>query len=390
MFLYIKKQILSFSLLSINEKLILLLVFSIFLPSIPNYPFQPSAIVTIFISIFILINKERRITVFKNMHSPVIIILLILLLVVPLYYKNYYGLLVGLLIDFYFIIALYARSFMTAKLFEKICDLCCSLSILCASFGLIQRFTYRPTLSTPFLRVPSTFFNPNFYAYIIELVILIAVYRLLIDKKYKLFYLLTIALNLGALFLTDCRSAWLGLFFGVIVIFIILKKPIHSIITIMVTVTITASAYIFPWLIPRLFMIERASSKRMDIWIKAMQDFYAHPFFGRGMLAYYQVSGDIITPHAHDIFIDILECFGSIGTLALLIYFVYMIINMKKNFKLGDFQQKAAIAFVCGILSCTLVHGITDVPYVGIQTGALLFILMTARSAKTEVDKKEE
>jgi O-antigen ligase len=382
MLLYIKRQIASFRLSSISEKLILILVISIFLPSIPYYPFQPSALVTIFTAIFILINKERRITVYKTMHSPIIIVFFVLLLIVPLYYKNYFGFLVGFLLDLYFIIALYARSFMTIRFFEKICCVCCTLSIFCAIIGIIQK------ISGAFDRATAVFFNANFYAYIIELVIIVAVYRLLTDKKYKLFYLLTIAINLGAIFLTDCRSAWLGMFFGVFVIFIILKKPIHSIISTIIALTITASVYIFPWLIPRIFMIERASSIRIHIWIRAMQDFYAHPFLGRGMLAFYQVSGNIITPHAHNIFIDMLECFGIIGSIALLIYLVYMIINMKKNFKSGDFQQKASIAFAFGIMCCTLVHGITDVPYVGIQTGALLFILMTARSAKTEVDNE--
>jgi hypothetical protein len=55
---------------------------------------------------------------------------------------------------------------------------------------------------------------------------------------------------------------------------------------------------------------------------------------------------------------------------------------MKHKFKTGSFQTKAAIAFVVGILCCTFVHGITDVPYDGIQTGALFFILLTARSAQ--------
>jgi O-antigen ligase len=375
---FIKRQILFIHSMSTGAKLLVLLIFSIFLPSFPYYPFQPSVIVTISMILFIMLHSKRRKVVFNNMHSPLIIVFFILLLAVPLFYKNYYGLLCGLLLDFYFIIALYARSFMTINLFKKICDICCSMSIFCAIIGIIQKLT------GSYDRVPSVFFNTNFYAYIIELVVIIAVYRLLTDKKYRLFYIAIITINFIAIFLTDCRSAWLGLFFGIFIIFAMLKKPIHMIVLAVIAVAITASVFMLPWLIPRIFLLEMASSIRMNIWVKAMQDFFAHPLFGRGMLAFYQISGDFITPHAHNIFIDILECYGIIGAAIILFYFIKMIIDMKRNFKAGNFQIKAAIAFASGIMCCTLVHGITDVPYVGIQTGALLFILMTARSAKIE------
>lgn len=380
MLLKIKRQILSIHSMTTGSKLLMLLVFSIFLPSFPHNPFQPSIIVSISMVLYILLHSEGRKAVYNNMHSHLLIIFLVLLLAVPLFYKNYYGLLVGLLLDSYFIIALYARSSMTIKLFKKICDISCLMSVFCAIIGIIQKFT------GAYERVPSVFFNANFYAYIIEMIVVVAVYRLLTDKNYKLFYLFTIAINLTMLFLTDCRSAWLGLFLGIFIIFAMLKKPVHMIILAVIAATITTSVFLFPSLIPRIFMFEKASSTRMNIWVKAMQDFWEHRFFGRGMLAFYQVSGNIITPHAHNILIDILECFGIIGAAIILTYFINMIIDIKRNFKTDNFQIKAAIAFVSGLLCCTIVHGITDVPYVGIQTGALLFILMTARSAKLDND----
>jgi hypothetical protein len=384
MLLYIKRQIQSIHSMSTGTKLLTLLVSSIFLPSFPYYPFQPSAIFSVVMVLYILLSSERRKAVYNNMHSHLLIVFLVLLLAVPLFYKNYYGLLVGLLLDFYFIIALYARSFMTTKLFMRIGDICCSMSIFCAIVGITQRLT------GAYARVPSVFFNANFYAYIIELVIIVAVYRLLTNKNYKLFYLFTIAVNITMIFLTDCRSAWLGLFFGIFIIFAMLKKPIHMIVLTITVAAITISVFWLPWLIPRIFLLQRASTIRMDIWGKAMQDFYNHPLFGRGMLAFYQVSGNFITPHAHDIYIDALECFGIIGATIILTYIIKMITDIKYKFKTDSFQTKAAIAFVSGIICCTLVHGFTDVPYDGIQTGALLFILMTARSAKSDNDNLSE
>jgi hypothetical protein len=375
---YIKRQISYFSSVSAGTKFLIVLVLSLFLPSIPFYPYQPSAIVTVAMVLYILLGNERRKAVFDNMYSPLILVFLVLLLAVPLYYKNYFGLLCGLLLDFYFVISLYVRSFMTIKLFKKICDLCCVLSILCAIVGVVQRLT------GVHARVTAMFFNPNFYAYMLELIIIVAVYRLLSDSNRKPFYFAVIAVNIAMIFLTDCRSAWLGLFFGVLIIFAMLRKPIHMLMLTLIASVITISVFMFPWLIPRIFMLQRASSIRMDIWVKAMQDFYNHPIFGRGMLAFFQVSGNIITPHAHDIFIDALECFGIIGAAILSFYIIKMIIDMKNKFKTASFQNKAAIAFVVGVMCCTLVHGITDVPYVGIQTGALLLILLTVRSAKAE------
>ena len=63
---------------------------------------------------------------------------------------------------------------------------------------------------SPKNRVNSTFFNANYYAMMIEFLVLICVYKMMQVKTKRriIFYIVTILANLFALYLTGCRTAW--------------------------------------------------------------------------------------------------------------------------------------------------------------------------------------
>ena len=69
---------------------------------------------------------------------------------------------------------------MTRAFFEKLIDLCCDLSILCAVIAVAEMMIFLPM--DPEYRAASLFLNANYYATAVEMVILMAAYKLLRGK----------------------------------------------------------------------------------------------------------------------------------------------------------------------------------------------------------------
>ncbi len=96
-------------------------------------------------------------------------------------------------------------------------------------------------------------------------------------------------------------------------------------------------------------------------------------------MAFYQVSGNIVTPHAHNILLDTLECDGIIGTAIIIFFFVIIIRQLIASYKSNIPEFKASAVLCCSIITATLVHGITDMPIMGINTGLFFFLLLAFR-----------
>lgn len=356
-----------------DHKLACLLLISVFVPSFSLYPFClcfPAALLT---AVYILAGKERRAALFRDPVSLRLPILWGILLISPLMNGNYYGILCGFLFDLYLLIALWLRSIMTVDLVGKLCDIACAASIVCALEAVAQYFIAGPD------RESSFFWNANFYAFVIELVIILAFYRFYSAGRGRWLYLAVVALNIGALLLTGCRSAWIAMFVGLLCLFAMTRQWRAMII---LGLFAAVSAYLicrFPAIFPRVYQMQMASQTRFRIWHGAFMDFLAHPMFGQGLLAFYHVSHDPITPHAHSILFDTLECTGIGGLSLLIAYAAPSVAKIARTFKKMLPEQKACAGLVAGLVISTLIHGITDIPYMGVQTGLFFTMLLTFR-----------
>lgn len=344
---------------------ILALTISVFLPLYITVPVAIAAFV------YFVRDKKKRKAVASAPFFALLAVLSALLLVVPLVYRNYYGFGCGILFIIYMGIDLFSSTVMTEGLFNRICSICCAMSVVCAAAAVVEKVFGFQTRSMAFT------YNANFYGYLIELVVVICFYKLVQTKNP--WYLAIVAVNVGALFLSDCRSAWSGIFAGLLVLFIMLgrKKSLAGLL--ILTAVVALAIFIEPSLFPRHSDISPTISNRVSIWTGALRDFAAHPIFGRGLLAYYQVTGNPVTPHAHNILLDLLECTGVVGTGIVIFFFVRIIRQFVDAYRRGGESTRACVALCAGIIAATLAHGVTDMPVMGVQTGLFFFLMLSLR-----------
>ena len=344
-------------------KLILILTISIFLPFYITIP------VIFTVGIFFISDKDRLTAILNVPYVTLYVFLSLLLLVVPLIYKNYCGFACGILLIIFFILESYLSNVMTDKLFDWICNLCCVMSFFCAMIAIAERVLNLQD------RVTALTNNANYYGYMIELMVLICFYKFIATKK-PVFFII-IAADIAALIFTQCRSAWTALLVGLFILSWILKKKKTIMILVIITVALAVAIYFDPSLVPRDSILDLSLTNRIYIWSQAFKDFLRNPLFGRGLLAYYQISGS--TAHAHNVLIDSLESTGIVGTAVFCVLVGSVIKELVNSWKSGNEQIRARVALCGGVIGATLIHGITDTPIMGFQTGLFFFLILSLR-----------
>lgn len=305
-------------------------------------------------------------------------------IVPPLFSKNLLGFFGGIVIAILMLLSLFLRRVMTRALFSKVIDLCCFGSIVSFIVAFFQNLYLEPifvekTYHT--FRSDSTFFNANYYGYIISLVVIMALYKLLEGKDHKLFYLITLAANLGGLCLCGTRAAWASIAIGSLFLTIFLKryKAVAFALSLLL-ITIVLLMY-FPNIIPRWLDFSRTVGIRYKIWDTALEGLLWHPFFGQGLWAYQliypQVTGGYPQFHAHNLFLDFILDFGFIGSLIFTTYFVQPLHRCIKAQ-----NKETALLFACII--ATLIFGITDVQVLAVQPAMLIMLLFSAVEIKND------
>lgn len=367
----------------------MLLTASVFLP----YPLTCMAILVG--AIYVLAGKERRRSLITTRYAAIVPVLCAILLIVPLCYGNYPGFFAGVCVALLFISALYLKGFMAVPLVERLCALCCAMSFLDAAVALCERLIpfkvlwpfyhavlgVHDTLNNPQVRVVGLTYNANIYAALLEFVILMAFYRLLAGGR-RPFYLATIAVNAVALFATDCRSAWAPILAGLLVIFLLRGQKIAVLVLAGLTGLFFAAVKLLPWLLPRFFHFGKAASERMVIWKISFKDFLAHPVFGHGMLANLQITKNWYVPHAHNLLLDVMQSTGVVGTLLTIAYISILLVELGRAFRAGGARQKNACGMCFACCAAVAVHGITDIPVMGIMSGLFFFLIMAMRPGR--------
>lgn len=346
---------------STDQKLVLLSVASIFLP------FFVTAGALILVVIRALCVKQTRKMLFSGLDIKLVLAFALVNAITPFVFKNYLG--AACLVGFVFLLlyALYVRAVITESLFEKVANTIACMSIIPAFFST---FISDPRHD---MRSPSFFFNPNYYGAAITFVILLCAYRLLSQKKNRALYVVSMVANLYGLWQADSQSALISCALGVLLLLIFTKRY-KTFAVVMALGILGALAIIFipqlEFLLPRISGAAENIMKRATIWEAGIKGFCENFLFGRGSMGYLQIYERFGSPknfHCHNLFIDLLLSFGIIGILPLI---AFVLRPIKKAFK----SKYAPLFFAT--LGAVLVHSLTDVTLIWIQTGALaaLFI----------------
>lgn len=299
-------------------------------------------------------------------------------LIVSVVFLNWIGAACALAFFLIMVIGLHARSCITKGVFESTLNLACFLSVFITIFAIIERLLPHPNIQTQFYRCKTMFFNPNYMATVISIVVIICAYKVITKQGNQFIYYSIAGFNVISLYLCGSLFAWVNIFIGVAALLFLFHR--HQLLSIFLLVAATGCIVIYskPDMLPRLAESQITTENRFNIWSVAIDAFVKSPIIGRGFLTYFNIfsnyPGSYPTEHAHSIYLDPLLNFGVLGTVLLLVYFVYyykqlvMCRNLLNNSRIS--------ILILALTASTLVHGLIDVTILWVQTGLFLAYIM--------------
>ena len=275
---------------------------------------------------------------FKNTpKSKYLIIFVLISLIISLIYQNWIGVCCVALIFMFISLMLYYRQYINQDVFEFIVDLLIALSVLWAIYGLYEQtqilerlgydhFTLK-VFSRRENRLNSIFFNANYYAMMIEFIIMMIGYKIFGTKNIKkqIYYFVVACINFFLLYMTGCRTALIATAFAMIV-FLIINRNYRICALIAFGCVILGIYFIInPEQFPRIEKLVDNFSVRTKIWQAAIKGIQAHPLFGQGPMTYMMIFKQYAghnTQHAHSVYLDPILSFGIVGISVLIPYIV--------------------------------------------------------------------
>lgn len=371
---------------TLDEYIIMFVVCSLFLP------FYCCLIAIACVLVYLFLKKRLRAIIHETPRANWAIGFCLLTSVVAFVNGNILGgfCAIGILLLLMFIF--YYRCIINKRLFELLMDACCIISLFCFAWSIMEYFRIIDRLDYSFIelrvednpkdRINSTFFNANYYAMMIEFLVLICIYKMMQVKTMRrtIFYMITIACNLFSLYLTGCRTAWVPFLVTVPFMFLINKRFGYF----SLSMGSIASGGVAILINPDLFQrtnIFADFAKRANIWETAIKGIQAHPLLGEGPLTYYHIYPlyhGHPTQHAHSVYLD---PFLSHGVIGVLIFAVYLGSNLKQIWHL--FTRRIDLRLFSLITACiltVLIHGILDYTVYWIQTGLLFLLILSSSS----------
>jgi O-antigen ligase len=286
---------------------------------------------------------------------------------------NEAGMLVTVALAVFILIGVYVRSVMTRMLFDKMIEVSCAASIFSFAVAFIQYLAYEGDID----RACSVFINANYYAAVIEIVVLFAAYQLFkpTNRKQRSFYAVVIALNSIGLYFSGCRTAVFALCAAMALMFLLHRKYKALAVFVGSCFLVAALMAVSPGVFPRMSQMGDDMGTRFAIWHRAIEDILKHPVFGEGALAFpsfHLVINKMSIVHSHSIYLEPLLSFGLSGTALILIYLKKNLSPIWKMRKDRSDRGRFVLAF--GLLACVALHGLVDATAFSVQTGILLLL----------------
>lgn len=390
------------------EKLIILLSISLFLP------FEITILYIVLLGLFVLISNLRN-NSFKKLFEKtpygwVLLILAIYFVIVSAVAGNWIGFFISFGLILIFFVYFYYRQHLNLELFNLIVDIMIFMSLISVAYSVFEQLYYAieqgsilkyfNISNAPKYRVHAFYFNANYYALMIAMVIIMCVYKLISQKKYShinySMYIIAIVANLFALFLTGSRLAWMAMIVAIIVLFSFTKKWRALSITIAIVLVVIALLFLNIPIIPRFVEYGFSLESRTNIYETSFLMMKDTWLFGRGPLTYmyewpnyvdeyvkiyganHLPKSGLYSEHTHSIFIEPLVSFGVIGS----IFFIfYLLVLYKEIFQVLFSRVNAYLcALILAITAAVLVADVIDLSVLWVQTGMLFFMIIGASS----------
>lgn len=363
-----------------EQKIIISTILSLLLP------YYLTAIYFFIISIYIIKNYNQQLLQSKP-YSKYLTFFILFISIISILFQNWLGLFVSIILASIFIITLFYYCYTTKKLFEIILDILIFISIIWFIISIYQYIQilnnngYQNFIIKFFSkrenRVSSIMMNANYYASVLQMIILITIYKIYNTKNIKIniYYITTILLNIFILSLTSSRTAWVSLIVAIFIFFLFNKNKKISFVFISLGLLVCCYFFVNPHLIPRIQYLLSNMDVRINIWQTSINGILSNPISGQGPMTYMMIFENLNghnTHHAHSIFLDPLLSFGIIGTILLLLFYKQLLINNIKIYK----QNRLHSAIVIATITSVLVHGLTDYAIFFIQPGFIFLIIL--------------
>lgn len=372
---------------SVEQYIIMFVVFTLFLP----YYFSLAAMVGVVI--YLIYTRQLKSVIENTPRGWFALLFSAYSLAVSLSFQNYLGVGQSLGMMLIVIFILFYREHVNERLFTFIVDTCCLVSICCFIWGLMEYAKIVDRLGYPFEefivedapknRINSTFYNANFYAMMIEFLVLMCIYKILHAKSLHrvVFYSVTILCNLFALYLTGCRSGWLSFVLTIPLMFFMNdQKKISFAMCGLIGLSILV-VLLNPSIFPRFDNIIEYFFNRTDIWGTAAHGIRDNFIFGRGPSGYaqiYELYGGRKTVHSHSIYLDPFLSFGIVGV-SLALYFIWPVLKEFYHLYRSKLNKELFGLMMCFLITI-FVHGIFDYTVFWVQTGTVFLLVMNAGS----------
>lgn len=347
----------------------------------------------LFIVIYVIKEKRLKSVLSGTPAIKYLGVLCVLAFITSFVNNNEAGTLAAMILSVFFLVAAFARSVMTRNLFDKIVEVSCILSLFSFIVTLVQYVIDYSNLinyGIPF-RVCSVFLNANYYAAVIETLVLFAIYQLgrVKTTKQKGLYAAVIILNSLGLYLTGCRTAVFALCAAALLMLLLNGKYKIFAVFIGSCILLAILMLAFPDDFPRVDNIVTDIGTRLQIWRRALLGILSHPFLGTGAMSFasfhFKIFGETVL-HTHSLYLEPLLSFGILGTAMIVIYLKK---NLSSIWKMRETKSdRGRFALALGLLTSVALHGVVDITAFGVQTGILL--LLTLSMAGIQENTKPE
>ncbi len=375
----------SFSSFRKEEKLLCLAVVSTFLP------FVLSAFMALICVVCLFSHKGLREKMFVLRGFKTMMLLLSLVVIVPVVRGFWIGVGTGLLFILLVFFVFFVRVVLTKPLFETTADLCLLASVAGTFVGLVQFILHHDDPFAVQYRTASFYFNANYYGSMMNMAIMLCIYKLFARPKYRWYYCFFILCAGLGIYLSGSMSSLAALCGGVLVVTLLYSRRtgFYLILGGMLLGGILIVAV--PGLFPRIAEFGKTLGLREEIWETTFKGIQDSPWFGHGVLGYmdaYVKYQSFQTTHAHNLYLNMILDFGVVGAVLFLCFMGQMLRPLLDAFRY-HYDKKLRV-LVAGQLSVVLLHGMTDVTYLWIQTGMLVMTIFSLPGILSPEDTEEK
>lgn len=392
----VSEKISEYKTFDFKTKLAVVSVASLFLP------YFISSVFILVVLIYTVVNNKIRKDVINQSGARFFLLIPILTVLPSIYAKNLLGVLGAIAVFGVFNFGLYLRRVLNEKTIHFSLNLVCVASVFSFLVAVIQMIIIRSgnihLYKSPYLlinydyfngllqayssyRSVSTFFNANYFATIAGLVALIALYKLLLGKSKKVFYSFIFLVNILSILLSGSRTALIAVCVSTLVLLVLFKRY-KILLGVIGGIFVIGVIFAFNiGYIPRIDSLPSTVDYRLDIWtgaVKLLSNLFTL-VFGQGMWAYrfnaLNGAGNIYAVHSHNILLECLLCFGTVGVGLIITYICKQLVIIRRNITNSKTNLQK---LMLGAATFVLISGITDVIITGLETCAFILFLFSS------------